>query len=160
MQRRNLLISWVKWAVTSEQATQAFETLRQKGFITEDMFDILSESIKTLGSDTTNMASQINLGSQSAQKSYDDLKLVIGNLTNQMHLGTDEQGRLLNALERTVDSGGTAQDAYNNVMAAVRNMGGNTETAARIFSEVFPECSTGYKRPALDKNIVWCAADW
>ena len=64
------------------------------------------------------MASQINLGSQSAQKSYDDLKLVIGNLTNQMHLGTDEQGQLLNALERTVDSGGTAQDAYNNVMAA------------------------------------------
>ena len=32
--------------VTSEQATQAFETLRQKGLITEDMFDILSESLK------------------------------------------------------------------------------------------------------------------
>ena len=57
--------------VTSEQATQAFETLRQKGLITDDMFDILSESIKTLGNDTTNMAGQINLGSQSAQKSYD-----------------------------------------------------------------------------------------
>lgn len=35
--------------VTSEQATQAFETLRQKGLVTDDMFDILSESIKTLG---------------------------------------------------------------------------------------------------------------
>ena len=139
--------------VTSEQATQAFETLRQKGLITDDMFDILSESIKTLGSDTTNMASQINLGSQSAQKSYDDLKLVIGNLTNQMHLGTDEQGQLLNALERTVDSGGTAQDAYNNVMAAVKNMGGNTETAARIFSEVFPNAVQATKT-SVDKNIV------
>ena len=92
--------------VTSEQATQAFETLRQKGFITEDMFDILSESIKTLGSDTTNMASQINLGSQSAQKSYDDLKLVIGNLT-----------------------------------------------AARIFSEVFPNAVQATKT-SVDKNIV------
>lgn len=139
--------------VTSEQATQAFETLRQKGLITDDMFDILSESIKTLGSDTTNMASQINLGSQSAQKSYDDLKLVIGNLTNQMHLGTDEQGQLLNALERTVDSGGTAQDAYNNVMAAVKTMGGNTETAARIFSEVFPNAVQATKT-SVDKNIV------
>ena len=139
--------------VTSEQATQAFETLRQKGLITDDMFDILSESIKTLGNDTTNMASQINLGSQSAQKSYDDLKLVIGNLTNQMHLGTDEQGQLLNALERTVDSGGTAQDAYNNVMAAVKNMGGNTETVARIFSEVFPNAVQATKT-SVDKNIV------
>lgn len=139
--------------VTSEQATQAFETLRQKGLITDDMFDILSESIKTLGNDTTNMASQINLGSQSAQKSYDDLKLVIGNLTNQMHLGTDEQGQLLNALERTVDSGGTAQDAYNNVMAAVKTMGGNTETAARIFSEVFPNAVQATKT-SVDKNIV------
>ena len=139
--------------VTSEQATQAFETLRQKGLITDDMFDILSESIKTLGSDTTNMASQINLGSQSAQKSYDDLKFVIGNLTNQMHLGTDEQGQLLNALERTVDSGGTAQDAYNNVMAAVKTMGGNTETAARIFSEVFPNAVQATKT-SVDKNIV------
>lgn len=99
------------------------------------------------------MASQINLGSQSAQKSYDDLKLVIGNLTNQMHLGTDEQGQLLNALERTVDSGGTAQDAYNNVMAAVKNMGGNTETAARIFSEVFPNAVQATKT-SVDKNIV------
>lgn len=124
--------------VTSEQATLAFETLRQKGLITDDMFNVLSESIKTLGNDTTNMAGQINLGSQKAQESYDDLKVAIGNLTNQMHLGTDEQGQLLNALERTVDSGGTAQDAYNNVMAAVKEMGGNTETAAKIFAEVFP----------------------
>lgn len=124
--------------VTSEQATLAFETLRQKGLITDDMFNVLSESIKTLGNDTTNMAGQINLGSQKAQESYDDLKVAIGNLTNQMHLGTDEQGQLLNALDRTVDSGGTAQDAYNNVMAAVKAMGGNTETAAKIFAEVFP----------------------
>ena len=139
--------------VTSEQATQAFETLRQKGLITDDMFDILSESIKTLGNDTTNMAGQINLGSQSAQKSYDDLKLAIGNLTNQMHLGTDEQGQLLNALDRTVDSGGTAQDAYNNVMAAVKNMGGNTETAAKIFSEVFPN-AVQVTKSSVDKNII------
>ena len=139
--------------ITRTVAWQAFETLRQKGLITDDMFDILSESIKTLGNDTTNMAGQINLGSQSAQKSYDDLKLAIGNLTNQMHLGTDEQGQLLNALDRTVDSGGTAQDAYNNVMAAVKNMGGNTETAAKIFSEVFPN-AVQVTKSSVDKNII------
>lgn len=35
--------------VTFDQAEQAFSTLYQQGLITDDMFDILSESIKTLG---------------------------------------------------------------------------------------------------------------
>ena len=139
--------------VTSGQAEQAFENLRQKGLITDDMFDILSESIKTLGTDTTNMAQNIDLGSQKASDAYDDLRIVIGNLTNQMHLGTDEQGQLLNALERTVDSGGTAQDAYNNIITAVKDMGGNTETAAKIFAEVFPD-AVQVTKTSIDENIV------
>lgn len=125
--------------VTSDQATQAFETLRQKGLITDDMFDILRESIALLGDETSNMAEKINLGSQSAEESYETLKIAVGNLTNQLHLGIDEQGQLLNALERTVDSGGTAQDAYNAIIVAVENMGGNVESAAKIFSELFPD---------------------
>lgn len=139
--------------VTSEQAEQAFSSLHQQGLITDDMFTILSESIKTLGNDTTNMAQNINLGSQSASDAYDDLRVAIGNLTNQMHLGTDEQGQLLNALERTVDSGGTAQDAYNKVIATVKDMGGNTETAAKIFAEVFPDAVQKTKT-SVDTNIV------
>ena len=50
--------------VTSDQAEQAFSSLYQQGLITDDMFDILSESIKTLGDNTTNMAGSIDLGKQ------------------------------------------------------------------------------------------------
>ena len=38
--------------VTSDQAEQAFSLLYQQGLITDDMLDILSESIKTLDNNT------------------------------------------------------------------------------------------------------------
>lgn len=122
--------------VTSDQAEKAFSTLYQKGLITDDMFDILSESIKTLGDNTTNMAGSINLGKQSIDDLYNN---VLPQLQVQLGLSADEMVQLDTALMETENSGGTAQDAFNNIMARAKELGINTESVAKIFAQVFPD---------------------
>lgn len=122
--------------VTSDQAEQAFSTLYQQGLITDDMFDILSESIKTLGDNTTNMAGSIDLG----KKSIDDLyNNVLPQLQTQLGLSADQVTSLDTALLETENAGGTAQDAFNNIMARAKELGINTESVAKIFAQVFPD---------------------
>lgn len=122
--------------VTSDQAEKAFSTLYQQGLITDDMFDILSESIKTLGDNTTNMAGSINLGKQSIDDLYNN---VLPQLQVQLGLSADEMVQLDTALMETENSGGTAQDAFNNIMARAKELGINTESVAKIFAQVFPD---------------------
>lgn len=122
--------------VTSDQAEQAFSTLYQQGLITDDMFDILSESIKTLGDNTTNMAGSIDLGKQSIDDLYNN---VLPQLQVQLGLSADEMVQLDTALMETENSGGTAQDAFNNIMARAKELGINTESVAKIFAQVFPD---------------------
>ncbi len=128
--------------VTSDQAEQAFSTLYQQGLITDDMLDILSESIKTLDNNTTNMAGSIEFGNEKIEEGsqlYNDMKVAIGNITNQLHLGVDAQGSLNNALDNTTDAGGTAQEAYKAIMDTAEQLGINTESVAKIFAERFPD---------------------
>lgn len=122
--------------VTSDQAEQAFSTLYQQGLITDDMFDILSESIKTLGDNTTNMAGSIDLSKQSIDDLYNN---VLPQLQVQLGLSADEMVQLDTALMETENSGGTAQDAFNNIMARAKELGINTESVAKIFAQVFPD---------------------
>ena len=122
--------------VTSDQAEQAFSTLYQQGLITDDMFDILSESIKTLGDNTTNMAGSIDLGKQSIDDLYNN---VLPQLQTQLGLSADEMVQLDTALMEAENSGGTAQDAFNRIMERAKELGINTESVAKIFAEVFPE---------------------
>lgn len=128
--------------VTSDQAEQAFSLLYQQGLITDDMLDILSESIKTLDNNTTNMAGSIEFGNEKIEEGsqlYNDMKVAIGNITNQLHLGVDAQGSLNNALDNTTDAGGTAQEAYKAIMDTAEQLGINTESVAKIFVERFPD---------------------
>ena len=128
--------------VTSDQAEQAFSLLYQQGLITDDMLDILSESIKTLDNNTTNMAGSIEFGNEKIEEGsqlYNDMKVAIGNITNQLHLGIDAQGSLNNALDNTTDAGGTAQEAYKAIMDTAEQLGINTESVAKIFAERFPD---------------------
>ena len=122
--------------VTSDQAEQAFSTLYQQGLITDDMFDILSESIKTLGDNTTNMAGSIDLSKQSLDDLYDN---VLPQLQTQLGLSADEMVQLDTALLEAENSGGTAQDAFNRIMERAKELGINTESVAKIFAEVFPD---------------------
>ena len=122
--------------VTSDQAEQAFSTLYQQGLITDDMFDILSESIKTLGDNTTNMAGSIDLGKQSIDDLYNN---VLPQLQTLLGLSADEMVQLDTALMEAENSGGTAQDAFNRIMERAKELGINTESVAKIFAEVFPE---------------------
>lgn len=122
--------------VTSDQAEQAFSALYQQGLITDDMFDILSESIKTLGDNTTNMAGSIDLGKQSIDDLYDN---VLPQLQTQLGLSADQVTSLDTALLETENAGGTAQDAFNNIMDRAEEMGLNTESVAKIFAQVFPD---------------------
>lgn len=122
--------------VTSDQAEQAFSSLDQQGLITDDMFDILSESIKTLGDNTTNMAGSIDLGKQSIDDLYNN---VLPQLQVQLGLSADEMVQLDTALMEAENSGGTAQDAFNRIMERAKELGINTESVAKIFAEVFPE---------------------
>lgn len=122
--------------VTSDQAEQAFSTLYQQGLITDDMFDILSESIKTLGDNTTNMAGSIDLGKQSIDDLYNN---VLPQLQTQLGLSADQVTSLDTALLETENAGGTAQDAFNNIMARAKELGINTESVAKIFAQVFPD---------------------
>lgn len=122
--------------VTSDQAEQAFSSLYQQGLITDDMFDILSESIKTLGDNTTNMAGSIDLSKQSIDDLYDN---VLPQLQTQLGLSADEMVQLDTALLETENSGGTAQDAFNRIMERAKELGINTESVAKIFAEVFPD---------------------
>lgn len=122
--------------VTSDQAEQAFSSLYQQGLITDDMFDILSESIKTLGDNTTNMAGSIDLGKQSIDDLYNN---VLPQLQVQLGLSADEMVQLDTALMEAENSGGTAQDAFNRIMERAKELGIHTESVAKIFAEVFPE---------------------
>ena len=122
--------------VTSDQAEQAFSSLYQQGLITDDMFDILSESIKTLGDNTPNMAGSIDLGKQSIDDLYNN---VLPQLQVQLGLSADEMVQLDTALMEAENSGGTAQDAFNRIMERAKELGINTESVAKIFAEVFPE---------------------
>lgn len=127
--------------VTSTQARLAFSSLHQQGLITDDMFNILAESIKTMSNKTSNMAGSVDLGNKKIKegsKEYQDMKVAIGNVTNQLHLGIDAQGSLNQALDNVVDSGGTAQDAYKAIMSTAGALGLNTESVAKIFAEKFP----------------------
>lgn len=122
--------------VTSDQAEQAFSSLYQQGLITDDMFDILSEAIKTLGDNTTNMAGSIDLSKQSIDDLYDN---VLPQLQTQLGLSADQVTALDTALIETENSGGTAQDAFNRIMERAEELGINTESVAKIFAEVFPD---------------------
>lgn len=127
--------------VTSTQARLAFSSLHQQGLITDDMFNILAESIKNMSNKTSNMAGSVDLGNKKIKegsKEYQDMKVAIGNVTNQLHLGIDAQGSLNQALDNVVDSGGTAQDAYKAIMSTAGALGLNTESVAKIFAEKFP----------------------
>nr|DAZ85060.1 MAG TPA: minor tail protein [Caudoviricetes sp.] len=121
--------------VTSDQAEQAFSSLYQQGLITDDMFDILSESIKTLGDKSTNMAGSLNL----SKYSVDELAEVLPKLTTQLGLNSDQQTQLNTALYDMPNASGTAQGAYENIMATAKEMGLNTESVAKIFAETFPD---------------------
>ena len=122
--------------VTSDQAEQAFSQLNQKGLITDDMFKILSDSIKTLDDKTTNMAGSIDLSKQSIDDLYDT---VLPQLQTQLRLSADEMVSLDTALMEAENSGGTAQDAFDNIMARAKELGINTESVAKIFAQVFPD---------------------
>lgn len=122
--------------ITSDQAEQAFSSLYQQGLITDDMFDILSEAIKTLGDNTTNMAGSIDLSKQSIDDLYDN---VLPQLQTQLGLSADQVTALDTALLETESSGGTAQDAFNRIMERAEELGINTESVAKIFAEVFPD---------------------
>lgn len=125
--------------VTSDQAEQAFSQLNQKGLITDDMFKILSDSIKTLDDKTTNMAGSIDL----SKRSIDDLyETVLPQLQTQLGLSADEMVSLDTALMEAENSGGTAQDAFDNIMARAKELGINTESVAKIFAQVFPDAVT------------------
>lgn len=121
--------------VTSNQAEQAFSSLYQQGLITDDMFDILSESIKTLGDKSTNMAGSLNL----SKYSVDELAEVLPKLTTQLGLNSDQQTQLNTALYDMPNASGTAQGAYENIIATAKEMGLNTESVAKIFAETFPD---------------------
>lgn len=121
--------------VTSDQAEQAFSSLHQQGLITDDMFDILSESIKTLGDKSTNMAGSLNL----SEYSVNELAEVLPKLTTQLGLNSDQQTQLNTALYDMPNVSGTAQGAYENIMATAKEMGLNTESVAKIFAETFPD---------------------
>lgn len=122
--------------VTSDQAEQAFSQLNQKGLITDDMFKILSDSIKTLDDETTNMSGSIDLSKQSIDDLYDT---VLPQLQTQLGLSADEMVSLDTALMEAENSGGTAQDAFDNIMARAKELGINTESVAKIFAQVFPD---------------------
>ena len=122
--------------VTSDQAEQAFSQLNQKGLITDDMFKILSDSIKTLDDKTTNMAGSIDLSKQSIDDLYDT---VLPQLQTQLGLSADEMVSLDTALMEAENSGDTAQDAFDNIMARAKELGINTESVAKIFAQVFPD---------------------
>nr|DAH26873.1 MAG TPA: minor tail protein [Caudoviricetes sp.] len=125
--------------VTSDQAERAFSQLNQKGLITDDMFKILSDSIKTLDDKTTNMAGSIDL----SKRSIDDLyETVLPQLQTQLGLSADEMVSLDTALMEAENSGGTAQDAFDNIMARAKELGINTESVAKIFAQVFPDAVT------------------
>lgn len=121
--------------VTSNQAEQAFSSLYQQGLITDDMFDILSESIKTLSDKSTNMAGSLNL----SKYSVDELAEVLPKLTTQLGLNSDQQTQLNTALYDMPNASGTAQGAYENIIATAKEMGLNTESVAKIFAETFPD---------------------
>lgn len=128
--------------ITSTQARLAFSSLHQQGLITDDMFDILAESIKTMSNNTSNMAGSVDLGNKKIKEGsplYNKMKVAIGNVTNQLHQGSDAQTSMNNALDNVMDSGGTAQEAFNAIMTTAQALGLNTESVAKIFAEAFPE---------------------
>ena len=121
--------------ITSDQAERAFASLYQQQLISEDMFNVLSGAIKNLDDTTTNIAGSIDL----SKHSVDDLAGVLPKLTTQLNLSADQQTALDTALYDMPNASGTAQGAFENVMAVAKEMGLNTESVAKIFAQVFPD---------------------
>lgn len=122
--------------VTSDQAEQAFSALYQQGLITEDMFGALSGAIKTLDNNTTNVKDSLDLSKISLDDIADN---VLPALQTQLNLSAGEVTSLDTALLETEKSGGTAQDAFNNIMDRAKDLKINTESVAKIFAKVFPD---------------------
>ncbi len=149
----NIAAKLDEYGISADGAERAISRMNESQTVTSDGLKGLAEATKGLSTETSNMAAQIDLGTQKAEECYDDLDYAVGNLTNQMHLNLDEQNKLQRALYETVDSGGTAQDAYIRLMAAVEDMGYSTETASKIIAEVFPEATIAVKE-SVDTNVV------
>lgn len=153
-----------EYGVTTDQAAQALNLLYGQQVISDDMMKILSESVKSLGDETTNMAGQIDLSSLTAEEAYERLTEAVGAVSNSSANASQNMGNLLIALDNSIVPGATAQDAFNNVMKAADELGINTETVAKIFAEKFPEAvqtakkevdtSTRGIKTAVDTNIV------
>ena len=60
-------------------------------------------------------------------------------MQTQLGLSADQVTSLDTALLETENAGGTAQDAFNNIMERAEKMGLNTESVAKVFSQVFPD---------------------
>lgn len=149
----NIAAKLDEYGVSADGAERAISRMNESQTVTADGLKGLTEATKGLSTETTNMATQIDLGTQKAEECYEDLEYVVGNLTNQMHLNLDEQGKLERALYDTIDAGGTAQDAYVRLMAAVEEMGYSTETASKIIAELFPEATKAVKT-SVDTHVV------
>ena len=149
----NIAAKLDEYGISADGAERAIARMNESQTVTSDGLKGLAEATKGLSAETSNMATQIDLGAQKAEECYADLDYAVGNLTNQMHLNLDEQGKLKRALDETVDSGGTAQDAYVRLMDAVEDMGYSTETASKIIAEVFPEATIAVKE-SVDTHVV------
>lgn len=142
-----------EYGVTSSQAIQALDLLRGSGHaLSDDMYNYLIEAVKTLGDETTNMAGQIDLASLDSSEAFAGLEDAVRRMTNEMGLAPDQIGPLNQALYDTSGNARPAQEAYENLMQTVEDMGLNTETAARIIAEIFPDAVKEVKK-TVDENM-------
>lgn len=141
-----------EYGVTTDQATQALNLLYGQQAISDDMMRILTDSVGTLGDRTTDMADNISFASISSKEAFGGLEEAVKKIRNECGL-TESQFTALDTVLINAENGARpAQEAYEALMRALEDMGVNTETAARIIAEQFPDAVKEVKK-TVDENI-------
>lgn len=141
------------YGVTREQAEMALAGIQSSTYLTDEQTKLLTQSIQTLGTESANMAANLNLSALSSSEALSGLGTAIQNMRNQLGLTSDEFNALDTVLMEAENGSITAQEAYQGIIDRLKDMGYNTETAAQIISEAIPGAVEAVKT-SVDTNIV------
>lgn len=123
------------YGVTSDQAQQALARLSQQQSITSDSLSGLQTAMEGLGNSVSNTSYKID----ASKLSYDGLEESIKLMSVQLGLTSDQYTALDTVIMNGENTKATAKQTYDNLIATLKDMGVNTQTAAKIIGQVMPE---------------------
>ena len=125
------------YGVSAGTAEQALNYLNQSQTTTKESMDGLTTAMSGLSEETSNMASQIDLSALDSEKAFLGLEEAVKAMNTQLSL-SPSQFTALDTVLMKHEGTGDAQKAYEDLILTLKDMGVNTDTAAKIIAEKIP----------------------